>query len=118
MAGDDPQAKIEELLGTETPFRSERRAYQPRLCPALAAGAGSTRPLAGFDLEVLKVAQEQLPFVSQNKLVEIVPDGRPSPGGASPAHRHRPLRRSGPGRAQRHRRSLSRPPSGRIPTAS
>ena len=75
MAGDDPQAKIEELLGTETPFRFERRAYQPRLCKAQAGGAGLTRPLAGFDLEVLKVAVEQLPFVSQNKLVKIIPDG-------------------------------------------
>ena len=75
MAGDDPQAKIEELLGTETPFRFERRAYQPRLCTAQAGGAGLTRPLAGFDLEVLKVAVEQLPFVSQNKLVKIIPDG-------------------------------------------
>ncbi len=35
---------------------------------------GLTRPLAGFDLEVIKVAREQLPFVSKNKLVEIVPD--------------------------------------------
>ncbi len=71
MAGGDWQAKIEELVGTETTFRSERRAYQPRLCPALAEGAGCTRPLAGFELEELKVACEQLPFVSRNKLVEI-----------------------------------------------
>lgn len=75
MAGSDHQAKIEELLGAETPFRSERRAYQPQLCPAQAGGAGFTRPLAGFELEVLKVAFEQLPFVSQNKLVKIIPDG-------------------------------------------
>jgi diphosphate-dependent phosphofructokinase len=75
MTGDDPQAKIEDLLGTETPFKSARRAYQPRLCSALAGGAGTTRPLAGFDLEVLKVAGEQLPFVSRNTLVQIVPDG-------------------------------------------
>jgi diphosphate-dependent phosphofructokinase len=74
MAGGDPQAKIEELLGIDTPFKAERRAYQPQLCPALAGGAGLTRPLAGFDLEVLKVAHEQLPWVSQNTLVEIVPE--------------------------------------------
>jgi len=75
MPGDNPQPTIEELLGTETPFRSERRAYQPRLCPALAEGAGSSRLLGGYQLEVLKVAQEQLPFVSRNKLMEIVPNG-------------------------------------------
>ena len=75
MASDDPQAQVEALLEIDTPFKSERRAYQPQLCPALAAGAGVTRPLAGFELEVLKVACEQLPLVSQNKLVEIVPDG-------------------------------------------
>lgn len=75
MASDEPQGKIEELLGNESPFRSERRAYQPRLCPSLAGGAGLIRPLSGFELEVLKVAVEQIPFVSQNKLVQIVPDG-------------------------------------------
>jgi pyrophosphate--fructose-6-phosphate 1-phosphotransferase len=75
MAGDHLQPRIEELLGTETAFRSERRAYRPQLCPALAAGAGVTRPLGGFALEPLRVAQEQLPFVSRNKLVEIVPEG-------------------------------------------
>jgi pyrophosphate--fructose-6-phosphate 1-phosphotransferase len=73
MMVDNPQAKIEELLETETPFRSERRTYQPQLCPALVEGTGLTQPLAGFDLEVLKVACELLPFVSQNKLVKIVP---------------------------------------------
>jgi len=73
MTGDDPCDSIEKLLGTETTFREERRAYQPLLCPALAKGTGVTRPLPGFDLEVLKVATEQLPHVSQNKLVEIVP---------------------------------------------
>jgi pyrophosphate--fructose-6-phosphate 1-phosphotransferase len=75
MSGDKPQTRLEELLGTETAFRSERRAYRPQLCPALAAGVGVTRPLEGFDLEPLRVAQEQLPFVSRNKLVEIVPRG-------------------------------------------
>lgn len=79
MAGGDPQAKIEELLGIDTPFKAERRAYKPRLCPALAAPAAVTRPLAGFDLEVLKVAQEQLPLVSRNPLVEIVPAASPAP---------------------------------------
>jgi pyrophosphate--fructose-6-phosphate 1-phosphotransferase len=78
MTGEDPHDTIEELLGTETPFKAERRAYQPQLCPALAAGTGVTRPLGGFDLEVLKVATEQLPHVSQNKLVEIIPaEGQP-----------------------------------------
>jgi diphosphate-dependent phosphofructokinase len=75
MAGENPQAALEELLATETAFRTERRAYRPLLCPALAGGAGFTRHLPGYDLEVLKVAQEQLPFVSQNQLVEIVPRG-------------------------------------------
>jgi pyrophosphate--fructose-6-phosphate 1-phosphotransferase len=73
MTGDNPQPTIEELLGTETPLYAARRSYRPQLCPALAKGAGVTRPLAGFDLQVLKVAAEQLPYVSQNKLVEIVP---------------------------------------------
>ncbi|MDI6855063.1 MAG: diphosphate--fructose-6-phosphate 1-phosphotransferase [Deltaproteobacteria bacterium] len=76
MAGDNPQAQIEELLGTDTVFRAERRAYRPHLCPALAGGAGVTRPLGGFDLEPFKIACEQLPFVSRNKLLEIVPDGK------------------------------------------
>ena len=84
MTGKSRQTSIEALLGNETAFRAGRRSYQPHLCPRLAAGPGSTRPLPGFDLEVLKVAQEQLPFVSQNKLVEIVPDSRPGP--------NRPLR--------------------------
>ena len=78
MTADSPDGKIEELLGTDTTFRAERRAYQPQVCPALAGGAGVTRPLTGFDLEVLKVAAEQLPHVSQNKLVKIVPSaGQP-----------------------------------------
>ena len=72
------QAQIEDLLGTETRFREERRAYQPLLCPALAAGPGKARPLDGYDLEVLRVAREQLPFVSQNPLLEIVPGGQAS----------------------------------------
>jgi len=73
MSGDDSHDTIEKLLGTETTFREERRAYQPQLCPALAGGTGVTRILAGFDLEVLKVATEELPHVSQNQLVEIAP---------------------------------------------
>ncbi len=78
MASDDPQAQVEALLEMDTPFKSERRAYQPQLCPALAAGAGVTRPLSGFELEALKVACEQLPLVSRNKLVEVIPDEGPS----------------------------------------
>jgi diphosphate-dependent phosphofructokinase len=79
MAGDPRQRKIEALLGNETTFRTARRSYQPQLCPRLAAGPGGLRPLEGFALEVLKVAQEQLPFVSQNRLVEIVPESQPGP---------------------------------------
>jgi pyrophosphate--fructose-6-phosphate 1-phosphotransferase len=82
MTADKPHDKIDELLGTETLFRVERRAYQPPLCPALASGTGVTRPLAGFDLEVLRVATEQLPHVSQNKLVEIVAAEAPPPKAA------------------------------------
>ena len=48
------QTRIEALLGNETVFRATRRAYQPHLCPRLAAGSGLTRPLPGFDLEVMK----------------------------------------------------------------
>jgi diphosphate-dependent phosphofructokinase len=68
--------QIEDLLATETGFQKERLAYQPGRCPALAGG-GITRPLDGGGLEVLKVAREQLPFVSQNRLLEIIPGGRP-----------------------------------------
>jgi pyrophosphate--fructose-6-phosphate 1-phosphotransferase len=71
------QPTKEELLGNETVFRSERRSYRPQLCPRLAGGSGAAVPLAGFELEVLKVAREQLPFVSQNRLVEIVPATAP-----------------------------------------
>jgi diphosphate-dependent phosphofructokinase len=67
-----PREKVDALLGTETSFRRERRSYQPRLCPSLAAGTGTTRPLSGYELDVLKVAREQLPLVSQNQLLEIV----------------------------------------------
>jgi pyrophosphate--fructose-6-phosphate 1-phosphotransferase len=72
------QSQIDKLLGNDTKFREERRAYQPLLCPALAAGPGTTRFLDGFELEVMKVAHEQLPFVSQNRLLEIVPGGKVS----------------------------------------
>ncbi len=68
---------VDELLGNETPFRVERRSYQPCLCPRLAAGIGVVRPLAGFDLEVLRVAQEQLPFVSRNRLLEVIAAAAP-----------------------------------------
>jgi pyrophosphate--fructose-6-phosphate 1-phosphotransferase len=70
------QSQIDKLLGNDTKFREERRAYQPLLCPDLAAGPGTTRLLDGFELEVLKVAHEHLPFVSQNRLLEIVPGGK------------------------------------------
>ena len=68
----DPEAIIEGLLKGESPICGERRAYQPPLCPPLK-GPNNTRPLDGPELEVLKVAGEQLPFVSQNKLLEVVP---------------------------------------------
>jgi pyrophosphate--fructose-6-phosphate 1-phosphotransferase len=77
MSGKPPQTTIEALLGNETAFRAARRSYQPHLCPRLAAGPGLTRPLPGLDLDVIKVAREQLPFVSKNKLLEIVPDSPP-----------------------------------------
>lgn len=70
----DSQPGIAKLLSNESPLRAERKTYQPPLCPCLQAGVGTTRPLTGMELEVLRVAQEQLPFVSQNKLLEIVPD--------------------------------------------
>ena len=107
------------LLAAETGFQKERRAYQPGLCPALAAG-GITRPLDRDDLEVLKVAREQLPFVSQNRLLEIIPGAQPPEG--APAPGDRPLRGAGPGGTQRHRRGLrgrqsqpSRQPARRFP---
>jgi pyrophosphate--fructose-6-phosphate 1-phosphotransferase len=78
MTGENPQAVVNELLGTETPFRTERRSYRPQVCPALAARAQQTRPLEGFELEPLRVAYEQLPFVSRNRLVEIIPESGPS----------------------------------------
>jgi pyrophosphate--fructose-6-phosphate 1-phosphotransferase len=98
MAADHAHPDLAALLGTETPFRAERRTYRPQLCPILAADAGVTRPLDGYELEVLKVAREQLPFVSRNRLLEIAPaaadapaarplrlgvvlSGGPSPGG-------------------------------------
>ena len=80
MAGEPRQTRIEALLGNETAFRAARRSYQPLLCPRLAAGPGLTRPLEGFALDVMKVAREQLPFVSKNKLLEIIPDDQPRPG--------------------------------------
>ncbi len=79
QAGGSKKAQTDYLLGNESRFREERRAYQPQLCPALAAGPGRTRPLDGFDLDVLKVAREQLPFVSQNRLLAITKGGQASP---------------------------------------
>jgi pyrophosphate--fructose-6-phosphate 1-phosphotransferase len=77
MAGETRQSINEELLSNETTFQAGRRFYQPHLCPRLATKGGRTRPLEGFDLEVLKVAEEQLPLVSRNRLVEIVPENQP-----------------------------------------
>ncbi|MEJ2672740.1 MAG: diphosphate--fructose-6-phosphate 1-phosphotransferase [Deltaproteobacteria bacterium] len=77
MAGEPRQTILDELLGNETILQAARRLYQPQLCPALAAGSGQTRHLDVAPLEVLKVSQEQLPFVSKNKLVEIVPADEP-----------------------------------------
>jgi pyrophosphate--fructose-6-phosphate 1-phosphotransferase len=71
---DDPKTLISELLGDETPVRAERRTYQPALCPVFHQGPGLTRPLLGYDLDVFKTAKEQLPFVSQNQLIEVIPD--------------------------------------------
>ncbi|MCX5892459.1 MAG: hypothetical protein NTW80_05710, partial [Deltaproteobacteria bacterium] len=79
QAGGSTQAQEDYLLGNERRFREERRAYQPQLSSTLAAGPGLTRPLDGFELDVLKVAREQLPFVSQNRLLEITPGGQGSP---------------------------------------
>jgi pyrophosphate--fructose-6-phosphate 1-phosphotransferase len=74
------QGNIAELLSNESPIRAERRSYQPPLCLRLRSGTGITQPLPGIKLEVLRITQEQLPFVSQNKLLEIVPqEGKPRP---------------------------------------
>ncbi len=70
-------ALMEELLSPDSPIRAERRTYQPPLCTSLAAGPGRAQPLPDFELEVLRVAREQLPLVSQNRLLEIVPESRP-----------------------------------------
>ncbi|MHB9075761.1 MAG: diphosphate--fructose-6-phosphate 1-phosphotransferase [Desulfobaccales bacterium] len=80
MAGEPRQTVIEALLGNETTLRAGRRFYQPHLCPRLAAGIGQARPMDGVDLEVLKVAQEQLPFVSKNPLLEVRPEDQPRKG--------------------------------------
>ena len=77
MSGEPRQTVIEALLGNETTLRAGRQLYQPHLCPRLAAGTGSTRSLEGIALEVLKVAQEQLPFVSKNPLLEVGPEDQP-----------------------------------------
>jgi pyrophosphate--fructose-6-phosphate 1-phosphotransferase len=73
------QAAIEAILSSETPMRAARRAYQPALCQGLQGGAGATRPLPGVEMEVLKAAREQLPFVSRNRLLEIVPAAEKPP---------------------------------------
>ncbi len=73
MNADDSSMQVQELLSSMTPFLAERLAYRPPLCPALRNSGTALKPLQGFSLEVLKAAQEQLPLVSQNRLVEIVP---------------------------------------------
>ncbi len=92
----NPEAIINDLLQDDSPFRLERLAYQPPLVPVFRQGAGGIRPLEGHHLEVLKAARDQLPFVSENRLVEVVPgdvlqekprrvgivlSGGPAPGG-------------------------------------
>jgi pyrophosphate--fructose-6-phosphate 1-phosphotransferase len=77
MAGETRQTVIEALLDNKTTFQAGRRSYRPHLSPCLAAGAGRTRSLGRVALEVLKVAQDQLPFVSKNPLLEIVPEDQP-----------------------------------------
>jgi pyrophosphate--fructose-6-phosphate 1-phosphotransferase len=81
MTPTSSQEALQALLSSETPFLTERLAYRPRLCPPMAPGSTALKPLEGFSLEPLKVAREQLPFVSGNQLVEIVPQA--SPAGAS-----------------------------------
>ncbi len=76
-----PQGQLEQLLANDSILRLERQAYQPQLCPCLAGGPTMVRPLAGYDLEVLKTAREQLPLVSQNRVLEIIPG---SPAAAKP----------------------------------
>ena len=69
---ENPTTSISDLLNNDSPLRLERRSYQPPLVPVFQKGSGTIRPLAGFSLEVLKAAKEQLPMVSENKLVEII----------------------------------------------
>ena len=64
--------------------------------PVFQNGSGARRPLEGFSLEALKAAKDQLPMVSENRLVELIPgdtmqehpcrigivfSGGPAPGG-------------------------------------
>lgn len=87
---------VDRLLADESTFCQERLTYQPPLAPVFRSGSGSLRPLDTFKLEVLRAAQEQLPYVSQNQLVEVIPgevlqeqprrlgivlSGGPAPGG-------------------------------------
>ena len=69
---DNATTSISDLLNNDSPLRMERRSYQPPLVPVFRTGSGAIRPLAGFPLEVLKAARDQLPMVSENKLVEII----------------------------------------------
>ena len=50
QTGGSTQAQEDYLLGNESRFREERRAYQPQLCPALAAGPGSPGPWTASNL--------------------------------------------------------------------
>ena len=58
-------------------FRLDAGSINPPCARAWRRGPAVTRPLDGVALEVLKVAQEQLPFVSKNPLLEIVPEDQP-----------------------------------------
>ncbi|WP_449244501.1 diphosphate--fructose-6-phosphate 1-phosphotransferase [Desulfobacca acetoxidans] len=75
IAPQNPQNPIVSLLCNDSPVRLERMVYQPPLIPAFREGSGSIRSLDGFSLEVLKATREQLPFVSENRLVDIIPGG-------------------------------------------
>ena len=73
MADEINSDKVEALLENDTPLKSARRSYQPRLCNSLASDRAGVRLLPGFELDVIKVAQEELPHVSQNKLLAVAP---------------------------------------------
>jgi len=70
------QDLIADLLANDSPISRERQHYQPPLCPVLTRPS-ITRPLDGFPLEVLRAAKKELPVVSRNRLVELVPAEAP-----------------------------------------